>query len=304
VVLLAPGDDARQRAAEAVAGGADVIGIAGDDTAQAVLAGVAADHGVALVCVPGGHHAQLAADLGLDRHDPMAALAAFDTAVERRIDLASVNGRDFVDRVSLGILGRSVRHRSPVRRVLHRRTLARAATRAGPGAAVPDLRFEGPDGRPRGGAQIIEVSNNPYVAPEGGPGRRPRLDQGCLGIMTVHLTGARAVARFLARQRAGRPDRFPGWAAWCASAFEVHSGSPVEATVDGEVTLLRPPIVFHRRPAALRVRVPLVTAARAPTGDPPPSLGATALDLARIAGGRSPRSDAPVGPPPPFTAAG
>jgi diacylglycerol kinase family enzyme len=52
-----------------VARGADVLGMAGGDGFQALVAGVAMAHDVAFVCVPAGTRNHLAMDLGLDRDD-------------------------------------------------------------------------------------------------------------------------------------------------------------------------------------------------------------------------------------------
>jgi hypothetical protein len=64
-VVLAPGDDLLQLAERAVAGGADVIGMAGGDGSQALVATVASRHDVGFVCVPAGTRNHLAMDLGL-----------------------------------------------------------------------------------------------------------------------------------------------------------------------------------------------------------------------------------------------
>ena len=47
--------------------------------------------------------ATFALDLGLDREDPRQSIHAFRDAVERTVDYATVNGRLFVNNVSLGI---------------------------------------------------------------------------------------------------------------------------------------------------------------------------------------------------------
>ena len=86
-VVLGPGDDLRRLAEQAVAGAAPTCS-AGGDGSQALVAGVAAAHDVAFVCVPAGTRNHLAMDLGLDRDDVVGALEAFGAAVERRIDLA------------------------------------------------------------------------------------------------------------------------------------------------------------------------------------------------------------------------
>ena len=79
--------------------------MAGGDGSQALVASVAAQRGVAHVVVPAGTRNHFALDLGLDRDDVVGALDAFGPAVERRIDLAEVNGRVFVNNVSLGVYG-------------------------------------------------------------------------------------------------------------------------------------------------------------------------------------------------------
>ena len=69
VVELLDGDDLGALAEAAVSRGADVIGMAGGDGSQAVVAAVAAEHGLASVCVPAGTRNHLALDLGIDRDD-------------------------------------------------------------------------------------------------------------------------------------------------------------------------------------------------------------------------------------------
>ena len=106
--MLGPGDDLRRLAEQAVAGGADVLGMAGGDGSQALVAGVAAAHDVAFVCVPAGTRNHLAMDLGLDRDDVVAALDAFGAAVERRIDLGLVDERVFVNNATMGLYAKIV----------------------------------------------------------------------------------------------------------------------------------------------------------------------------------------------------
>jgi hypothetical protein len=107
-LLLGPDDDLCEVAQRAVTDGADVIGMAGGDGSQALAATVAMQNDVAHVCVPAGTRNHLALDLGLDRDDVVGALDAFTEGVERRIDLASLNERIFVNNASLGIYARVV----------------------------------------------------------------------------------------------------------------------------------------------------------------------------------------------------
>ena len=86
-----------------------MIGMAGGDGSQALVASVAAQRGIPMVIVPAGTRNHLALDLGLDRDDVVGAMDAFGEAVERRMDLADVNGHVFVNNVSLGLYAAIVR---------------------------------------------------------------------------------------------------------------------------------------------------------------------------------------------------
>src|SRR4051812_11403564 len=98
--LVGRGEDL---AAVARAEDADALGVAGGDGSLAVVAAAAIERGLPFVCVPFGTRNHFARDLGLDRDDPIAALAAFDDGVERRVDVGRVNDRLFLNNVSLGV---------------------------------------------------------------------------------------------------------------------------------------------------------------------------------------------------------
>ena len=106
-VVLQPGDDMLDLARDAIDRGADVIGMAGGDGSQALVASIAAERDVPMVVIPAGTRNHLALDLGIDRDDVVGALDAFGAAVERPMDLGEVNGHVFVNNVSLGPLRRN-----------------------------------------------------------------------------------------------------------------------------------------------------------------------------------------------------
>ena len=58
-------------ARQAVADGADLLGVAGGDGTQALVAGIAAEHDVPLLVISAGTRNHFALDLGLDREDPV-----------------------------------------------------------------------------------------------------------------------------------------------------------------------------------------------------------------------------------------
>src|SRR5919206_569223 len=73
-------------------------------------AAFALERDLPFVCIPFGTRNHFARDLGLDRDDPLAALASFG-GHERRIDVGRVGDRVFLNNVSLGLYARLVHRR-------------------------------------------------------------------------------------------------------------------------------------------------------------------------------------------------
>ena len=290
-VLLRPGDDLRQLAEDAVARGADMLGMAGGDGSQALVASVAAQAGLPYVCVPAGTRNHFALDLGLNRDDVVGALDAYTDGVDRQVDLAVVNGRTFVNNASLGLYAKVVQ--SPEYRDAKLRTAATMLPDLiGPDAPPLGLDFTGPDGAEHDSAHLILVSNNPYqlVPLGGGLGTRERMDKGVLGLVAVAITDAAEANRFLAMQALGQARRFPGWMEWTAPRFEISSPGPVEIGVDGEALIMDSPLVFESRPGALQVRLPRHALRVSPSARAVHVLSvSTFAGLARIAVGSNPR---------------
>src|SRR6266567_2942229 len=94
--------DVAEVAREAVAGGADLLGVAGGDGTQALVAGSAAQHGIPFMVITAGTRNHFALDLGLDRENPAACLGALSDGVELRVDLGMINGQTFVNNASFG----------------------------------------------------------------------------------------------------------------------------------------------------------------------------------------------------------
>ncbi len=290
-IVLRPGDDLTTLAERAVADGATVIGMAGGDGSQALVAAVAARHQVAHGCVPAGTRNHFALDLGLDRDDVTGALDAYADQIEHRVDLAFVSGHPFVNNCSLGLYAKVVQ--SPEYRDAKMRTAADMLPGLiGPDAPPMDLRFAGPDGIRYATAHLILVSNDPYqLARPGGRGTRERLDLGVLGVVAVHVTSATEIRRFTMLELTGQVQRFHGWQEWTCEEFEVDSGGPVEVGVDGEAMVLDPPLRFVSRPAALRVWLPASAVRVSPAARAVRLLTrSTAADLAKVAAGGQPAS--------------
>jgi diacylglycerol kinase family enzyme len=239
-IILDAGQDLAALASKAVAAGADALGMAGGDGSLAIVAAVAAAHGIPFVCVPGGTRNHFALDVGVDRHDMTGALDAFTHGAERRIDIAEVNGRVFLNNVSLGIYGDAVR--SPAYRDAKARTLLETAAEVmGPGAGELALGLVDDLGHEHRHPAVVLVSNNPYALDRPlARGTRPALDSGELGIVVLDAPG---------------DSSHPPGRAWTAPRLEVDAPAPVHAGVDGEAVDLDPPLQFASRPASLRVRI-------------------------------------------------
>jgi diacylglycerol kinase family enzyme len=254
-VVLQSGEDWLQRVRDVATSGVDVLGMAGGDGSQAMLGTVAAELGLPMVVVPAGTRNHLALDLGLDRADVIGALDAYGDAVERRLDLADVNGHVFVNNVSLGLYAAIVR--SPqYRDAKVDTTLTTLPQVLGPNTEPFDLRFTGADGEVHEGAHVIQVSNNPYGSTFGGIGSRPRLDTGRLGVVSLVLGKEGGPGEFLASLATGHPQRFKGYMEWSTATFEVTSAAPIELGLDGETMVMDPPLRFSMRPQPVRVRFP------------------------------------------------
>ena len=254
-VVLRPGDDLLQLAHDAVERGADVLGMAGGDGSQALVSSVAAATGLPMVVVPAGTRNHFALDIGLDRDDVVGALDAYAAAVERVIDLADVNGRVFVNNVSMGLYATIVsspEYRDNKREV----TLAELPEMLGPGSEPFDLRFRTPDGVEHDGAHVVQVSNGPYGATAATMASRPRLDTGELGVFSLLVPDGPSAARAVSAIAAGRPGMYVGYLTWSTPGFEVTAAGPIAVGLDGESLEMDPPLVFTSRPGVLRLRLP------------------------------------------------
>ncbi|MFF7523270.1 diacylglycerol/lipid kinase family protein [Streptomyces pseudovenezuelae] len=251
VVLLDPEEhqDVTELARAAVAEGADLLGVAGGDGTQALVAAVAAEHDLPFLVVSAGTRNHFAMDLGLDRADPSTCLDALTDGVELRVDLGFVADRPFVNNASFGAYAAVVQ--SPAYRDDKIGTTLEL---------LPDLltRQRGPRLTARieattiDGPQAVLVSNNAYRTGDPvGLGRRERLDSGRLGILGVRVDSAAEAAALLL-------DPAPqGLAVLSAREVVVDADHPeIEVGIDGEALVLPTPVHCRIAPAALRVRVP------------------------------------------------
>lgn len=241
--------DVAEVARSAVARGADLLGVAGGDGTQALVAGIAAEHGIPFLVITAGTRNHFALDLGLDRDDPVACLRALSEAVELRIDLGVIGGRTFVNNASFGAYAEVVE--DPAYRDDKLGTTLESLPDLLQGHRGARLTADA-DGTQITAPNALLVANNPYGTGDiAGLGRRARLDRGALGVVAVTVHSARQAAGLLRRRQ--------GAGLFVLTAQEVTVTADTDQLpvgIDGEAVFLPVPVRCAVRPGALRVWVP------------------------------------------------
>jgi diacylglycerol kinase family enzyme len=261
-------------ARQAVANGADLLGVAGGDGTQALVAGIAAEHGLPFVVISAGTRNHFALDLGLDREDPARCLSALADGVELRVDLGVINGQTFVNNASFGAYAEIVE--TPAYRGDKMGTtlnllpdLLQGHRGAQLAAQVDGTRIEAP--------QALLVANNPYGTGDlAGLSSRTRLDGGILGVVGVTVSNAAQAVDLL------RGIRAAGVSVLTTRQIEITANAPqIPVGVDGESILMSTPVTCTVSPGVLRVWVP-----RERPGVPAPKPAVNWARLRQLAGGR------------------
>jgi len=241
--------DVAEVAREAVAQGADLLGVAGGDGTQALVAGIAAQHGIPFVVISAGTRNHFALDLGLNRDDPSACLGALSDGVELRVDLGMINGQVFVNNASFGAYAEVVD--TPAYRGDKLNTtlnllpdLLQGERGARLSARADDTEIRSP--------QALLVANNPYGTGDiAGLSRRARLDAGLLGVIGVKVRNVQQAVDLLRGRRA------VGLRVLNTKMIEITADAPqIPVGVDGEALSMSTPVVCTISPGALRVWVP------------------------------------------------
>lgn len=242
---------------DAVDRGADLLGVAGGDGTQALVAGICAEHDLPLLVISAGTRNHFALDLGLDRDDPSTCLAALTDGEEVRVDLGLIGDRPFVNNASFGAYAEIVQ--SPEYRDNKNKTIL---------TMLPDLLDPSQGSRltVRTGArtltdqQAILISNNPYGSGRlRDLGRRERIDQGELGIVAGHVASAGEAAALLRRAEFRTVTNLVSDGDVVVDidrTGEQQGPAEIPVGVDGEALVVPAPVRCSVRPRALRVRLP------------------------------------------------
>ena len=241
--------DVAKVARDAVNNGADLLGVAGGDGTQALVAGVAAEYGIPFLVISAGTRNHFALDLGLDREDPSTCLSALSDGVELRVDLGLINGLTFVNNASFGAYAEVVETPAYRGDKLNTTLNTLPDLLQGQRGARLSARADGTDIE---APQALLVSNNPYGGGDiAGLGRRARLDRGLLGVVSVTVSSAAQAVGLLRGRHA------TGLQVLTAKQIEITADTPeIPVGVDGESIMMSSPVTCTVSPGALRVWVP------------------------------------------------
>ena len=255
VVTLQEGLDLEELTTNAIARGADCLGMAGGDGSQALVAALAVEHGIPFVVISAGTRNHFALDLGLDRDNPDSGLVAFTDGVLRTIDYATVNGQLFVNNVSFDLYASIVENDS-YRDAKLQTTLNVLPEVLAADTDPYDMHFRLPSGEEVLGTIVLLVSNNPYIT--GGLlgiGQRPTLDSGQLGGLVI--TGAAAATPTTPSDESTESRSRGALQRFTATELQVTSSSlEIAVGIDGETVHVSTPVELVSHPKGLTMLVP------------------------------------------------
>lgn len=251
------GGDVAARARQAATRGDTLVAAGGDGTVGAV-AGVAVERQALLGVIPTGTLNHFARDVGIPK-DLAQAVQTILAGREQRVDVGEVNGRIFVNNSSIGIYPRMVWEREKELRNGRRKKTAFAIAMLRTWRTYRTLKCRMLiDATPHDvRTPFIFVGNNEYIAEGFSLGSRTRVDAERLSVFVAPDVGRFEILALPFKAMAGRLETDAHFANFTAAEVTVELRRPrVSVATDGEVTIMRTPLLFSIRGCALRVLVP------------------------------------------------
>ena len=268
VVSPKSGDDVSRLAASLAQSGHEIVVAAGGDGTVSAVASALAGSGIILGVLPLGTLNHFAKDLGI----PLTLPEAIDNLAQGhivKIDVGDVNGRVFINNISLGSYPAFVQARGDVRRrsvlsrwynifsaalnVLSRLPLLRARVTVD---AKPMKRI----------TPVIFIGNNEYELEGALIGSRRTMNRGRLSLIMARSRGPWGLIKLVVRAALGALRGAKDLEVLLGREIEVRTkGGQTSLAVDGEVTEeIKWPLRCTVRQGALQVLVPLDSAAGGP----------------------------------------
>jgi diacylglycerol kinase family enzyme len=233
------------------------VAAGGDGTVSSIAAAVI-DSGKTLGVLPLGTLNHFALDLGIPFNLEAAAqtiVAGFTTEV----DVAEVNNRIFLNNSSLGLYPIIVRERQKRERLGFGKWPAFfwAIIQAFRRYPLLDVRLRVNGELLARTTPFVFVGNNEYAMDLLNIGLRERLDRGVLSIYITHRTGRLRLIGLALRAVFGRLRNARDFLALRSNEVKIQSAHKrLRVALDGEITVMEPPLEYRVRPRTLRVIVP------------------------------------------------
>ena len=264
IALAAGGEAIASAVAAAVDRRPDVVVAGGGDGTVSMVAAALVDTGIALGVLPLGTLNHFAKDLGIPLQLE-AAVQLIGSAAPRPTDVGEVNGRVFVNNSSLGLYPDIVRDRERQQKRLGRGKwpalvwASLAALRRYPFLTVR-LSVDGKEATRR--TPFVFIGNNEYRMDGFAIGERAGLDDGRLSLYVAQRPGRLRLLQLAFRALTGHLRQARDFDVLLASDIVIDSGHRrLRVAMDGEVTLMTPPLRYRIRPHALKVLRPAATPA-------------------------------------------
>jgi YegS/Rv2252/BmrU family lipid kinase len=259
ITLARSGEEMIAAARQAIDSGVDIVVAGGGDGTINAVASVLAGSGAALGVLPLGTLNHFAKDLGIPQVLD-AAIRNVATGRRVQVDVGAVNDRIFLNNSSLGLYPDIVRHREKQQ---HR--LGRGKWPAAAWATIAALRRYpflnvklAVDGAEHARVTpFVFIGNNEYVMEGLSIGARQRLDGGKLSLYVAQRPGRLGLLRFAFRALVGKLAQERDFDVMLSERLDIATRHRhLRVATDGEVTLMKTPLHYRIKPAALTVIVP------------------------------------------------
>ena len=258
-IMAVPGGDIAKTARQAVQDGFEKIIAGGGDGTISTVAAVLAGTSIPLGVLPLGTLNHFGKDLGL----PLALEDAVETAVHgvpKRVDVAEVNGRIFINNSSLGLYPHLVRRRDGfIERLGLGKWSAMALALLHVAGSFPlyTVTVEVEDRTVTTATPLVFIGNNRYDMSLLELGNRTHLDAGELCVYLARCSGRFCLLRFALRTLFGALDQSKNFELSVVRQLMLDTRQPsVRVALDGEVVTMAPPLHYRVRPRDLVVIVP------------------------------------------------
>ena len=258
ISLARTGAEVVELAHQAARGDAEIIvGGGGDGTINSVAA-AALESGKTLGVLPFGTMNHFAKDLHIPL-DPESAIQTIVAGHVVKVDVGEVNGRIFVNNSSLGMYPSIVREREKQQRLGWGKWPAYAWAAFAVLRRYPflDIRLSVDEKEFVTRTPFVFIGNNEYEMETLNIGGRSCLDAGELSLYISDRTSRLGLIRLALRALFGGLRQEKDFTALCTKEIWIGTKHKhVRVALDGEVSVMEPPLHYRVRPLALRVLAP------------------------------------------------